>query len=101
VTEVAPATVKKFALTPDSEYPETAVNVMVAVYVVAKSKVVGDPDQETVPVYPFAAVTVVTGIAREAGAVTPPIAATEITVGCIPNARIGRTPTKSAFLRAA
>ena len=30
--------------------------------------------------YPFAAVTVVTGVAARTGAVTPPIAATDITV---------------------
>ena len=38
----------------------------------------GDPDQETVPVYPAPAVVVVTGVAPVTGAVTPAIAATEI-----------------------
>ena len=57
---------------------------------VDEAKVVGDPDQVTVPVYPFAAVTVDTGVAPLTGAVTPPIANTEIDVGAVPNARIGR-----------
>ena len=38
----------------------------------------GDPDHVTVPVYPLAEVTVGTGVAPIVGAVTPPIAATEI-----------------------
>jgi hypothetical protein len=43
----------------------------------------GDPEgaQETVPVYPFAAVTVDTGVPPVAGTVTPPIGRTDITVG--------------------
>jgi hypothetical protein len=43
----------------------------------------GDPvgDQVTVPVYPFAAVTVETGVPPVAGTVTPPIAGTETTLG--------------------
>jgi hypothetical protein len=44
------------------------------------AKVEGDPDQETVPVYPVPAVVVVTGVAPVTGAVTPAIAATEIVV---------------------
>jgi hypothetical protein len=63
---------------------------MVAVYTVDDAKVVGDPDQVTVPVYPFEAVTVFTGVVPVTGAVTPPIANTEIDVGAVPNARIGR-----------
>ena len=43
------------------------------------AKVEGDPDQETVPVYPVPAVVVVTGVAPVTGAVTPEIAATLIT----------------------
>jgi hypothetical protein len=45
----------------------------------------GDPvgDQVTVPVYPFAAVTVETGVPPVAGTVTPPIAATEMALGLI------------------
>ena len=38
-------------------------------------KVEGDPDQETVPVYPVPAVVVLTGVAPLTGAVTPAIAA--------------------------
>lgn len=41
----------------------------------------GDPDQLTVPVYPVPAVVVVTGNAPITGAVTPAIAATEMTIG--------------------
>jgi hypothetical protein len=41
--------------------------------------VAGDPDQVTVPVYPVPAVVVVTGVAPVTGAVTPAIAATEMT----------------------
>ena len=48
-------------------------------------------NQETVPVYPVPAVVVVTGVAPATGAATPAIAATEMTVGAGPNARIGRT----------
>jgi hypothetical protein len=58
----------------------SGVRVIVAVYVVEGEKVVGEPDHETVPVYPFAAVTAVTGVAPTTGRVTPPIAATEIGV---------------------
>jgi hypothetical protein len=47
---------------------------------VPPAKVEGDPDQETVPVYPVPAVVVVTGVAPVTGAVTPAIAATEIVV---------------------
>jgi hypothetical protein len=87
-----PATVKKLALTPVNVYPAAAVKVIVAVYAVTPAKVVGEPDHVTVPVYPFAEVTVVTGVAPTTGAVTPPIAATEITsAGADPKARIGRT----------
>ena len=50
VTDVAPATVKKFAVTPVSVKPDAAVNVIVAVYVVAAAKVEGEEDQVTVPV---------------------------------------------------
>ena len=50
VTDVAPVTVKKFAVTPVSVKPDAAVSVIVAVYVVAAAKVEGEPDQETVPV---------------------------------------------------
>ena len=60
-------------------------------YVVPVPKVVGDPDQVTVPVYPVPAVVVVTGVAPATGAVTPAIAESEITVGAGPNARTGRT----------
>jgi hypothetical protein len=45
---------------------------------VPAAKVEGDPDQETVPVYPVPAVVAVTGVAPVTGAVTPAIAATEI-----------------------
>jgi hypothetical protein len=45
---------------------------------VSAAKVEGDPDHETVPVYPVPAVVVVTGVAPLTGAVTPAIAATEI-----------------------
>ena len=45
---------------------------------VAAAKVEGDPDQETVPVYPVPAVVAVTGVAPVTGAVTPAIAATVI-----------------------
>jgi hypothetical protein len=45
---------------------------------VPAAKVEGDPDQETVPVYPAPAVVAVTGVAPVTGAVTPAIAATEI-----------------------
>ena len=38
----------------------------------------GDPDQETVPVYPVPAVVVVTGVAPVTGAVTPAIGSTEM-----------------------
>ena len=47
---------------------------------VAPAKVAGDPDQVTAPVYPVPAVVVLTGVAPVTGAVTPAIAATEITV---------------------
>ena len=47
---------------------------------VAPAKVAGDPDQLTLPVYPVPAVVVLTGVAPVTGAVTPAIAATEITV---------------------
>ena len=43
----------------------------------------GDPDQLTVPVYPVPAVVVVTGVASVTGAVTPAIAATEMTIGAV------------------
>ena len=76
VTDVAPETVKKLAVAPVSVKPDVAVRVIVAVYVVAAAKVEGVPDQDTVPVYPFAAVTVVTGVAPRTGAVTPATAGT-------------------------
>ena len=41
----------------------------------------GDPAQVTVPEYPLAVVTVVTGVPPVVGTVTPPIAGTEMTVG--------------------
>ena len=47
---------------------------------VAAAKVEGDPDQETVPVYPVPAVVVVTGVAPVTGAVTPAMAGVEIVV---------------------
>ena len=47
---------------------------------VPAAKVVGDPDQVTVPVYPMPAVVVVTGVAPLTGAVTPAIALAEIVV---------------------
>ena len=50
VTDLAPATVKKLAVTPVSVKPDAGVSVIVAVYAVAAAKVVGEPDQETVPV---------------------------------------------------
>ena len=49
-------------------------------YVVTDAKVEGDPDQVTVPVYPVPAVVVVTGVAPVTGAVTPAIAAVEMTM---------------------
>ena len=76
VTDVAPVTVKKLAVTPVSVKPDPAVSVIVAVYEVPAANVEGVPDQVTVPVYPFAAVTVVTGVALLTGAVTPAIAGT-------------------------
>ena len=50
VTYVAPVTVKKFSVTPVNVKPDDAVNVIVAVYVVAAAKVEGEEDQVTVPV---------------------------------------------------
>ena len=44
------------------------------------AKVVGLPDQLTVPVYPVPAVTVVTGVAPVTGAVTPAMAVAAIVV---------------------
>ena len=69
-------TVKKLAVTPVNVKPDDAVSVIVAVYVVAAAKVEGALDQETVPVYPFAVVTEVTGVAPRTGAVTPATAGT-------------------------
>jgi hypothetical protein len=42
---------------------------------VPDAKVEGEPDQETVPVYPVPAVVVLTGVAPATGAATPAIAA--------------------------
>jgi hypothetical protein len=55
---------------------------------VAPANVEGDPDQETVPVYPVPAVVVVTGVAPVAGAVTPATAATEIVVAVAGNTAV-------------
>jgi hypothetical protein len=46
---------------------------------VPEAKVAGDPDQVTVPVYPVPAVVVVIRVAPVTGAVTPAMAATEMT----------------------
>jgi len=51
---------------------------------VAAAKVEGFPlSQETVPVYPVPAVTVVTGVAPVTGAVTPAMAVAEIVVSVV------------------
>jgi hypothetical protein len=55
---------------------------------VAPANVEGDPDQETVPVYPVPAVVVVTGVALLTGAVTPATAATEIVVAVAGNTAV-------------
>jgi hypothetical protein len=55
---------------------------------VPSAKVEGDPDQETVPVYPVPAVVVLTGVAPVAGAVTPATAATEIVVAVAGNTAV-------------
>jgi hypothetical protein len=47
---------------------------------VPDANVEGDPDQDTVPVYPVPAVVVLTGVAPVTGTVTPEIAATEMVV---------------------
>jgi hypothetical protein len=46
---------------------------------VPDAKVEGDPDQETVPIYPVPAVVVLTGVAPATGAATPAIAAISMT----------------------
>jgi hypothetical protein len=55
---------------------------------VASANVEGDPDQETVPVYPVPAVVVVTGVAPLTGFVTPATAATEIVVAVAGNTAV-------------
>jgi hypothetical protein len=55
---------------------------------VAPANVEGDPDQETVPVYPVPAVVVLTGVAPVTGAVTPATAATEIVVSVAGNTAV-------------
>jgi hypothetical protein len=55
---------------------------------VAPANVEGDPDQETVPVYPVPAVVVVTGVALLTGAVTPATAATGIVVAVAGNTAV-------------
>jgi len=75
VALVAPATVKKSAVTPVSVKPAFAVSVMVAVYSVLAANIEGDPFQVTAPVYCAVSAIVVTGVESVTGAVTPGIAA--------------------------
>jgi hypothetical protein len=51
-------------------------------------------------VYPFAEVTVVTGVAPVTGAVTPPIAATETTVATVAGNTAVITPESMVFVAA-
>ncbi len=97
VTLFAPATVKKFAVTPVSVYPALAVSVMVAVYTVEPANVPCAGLQLTVPVYWAVAVIVVTGVAPVTGAVTPGIAAMLITVAAVAVKLAVTTPEFAEF----